>query len=105
MNVILLSQTHANQTTTERRQKDCINTAALTSAGHKSRAGEKVKRELGEDRGKEKEIKEQIVLKGTPKKNKRMNAFIWYDREDLMSLFFGFSLILGYIQIRVCLSI
>lgn len=30
MNVILLSHTHANQTTTERRQQDCINTAALT---------------------------------------------------------------------------
>lgn len=30
INVILLSRTHANHTTTERRQQDCINTASLT---------------------------------------------------------------------------
>ncbi len=49
------------------------------TAGHKSRAGEKVKRELGEDRGKEKEIKEQIFLKGTPKKTKANECFylVW----------------------------
>ncbi len=75
------------------------------SAGHKSRAGEKVKRELGEDRGKENEIKEQIFLKGTPKKKQSEWMLLSGMIERISWVCFLVLFDPGLHTIRVCLSI
>ncbi len=87
MNVILLSHTHANQTTTERRQQDCINTAALTFCRPqvKCRGESKGWTGRGQREG-ESSRKSWSSSKALQKNTKWMNAFIWYDREDLMTV-------------------